>query len=117
MKQLVGVFVGVVVAVALVLLVGVPGTMAGKGDATAGKAVYTKKCATCHGTAGEGKEAIFKMMKAEVKHLGSKELQAKTDADWRKAITAGSGKMKPVTGITDKEMDDLMAFVRTLSAK
>ena len=50
----------------LVLAVSVPLLLAGKGDATAGKEVYGKKCATCHGAAGEGKEAIAKMMKVEI---------------------------------------------------
>jgi mono/diheme cytochrome c family protein len=115
MKRYVAVFViAIIVAFALSVLLSSP-ALAGKGDAAAGKAVYTKKCATCHGAAGEGKDAIAKMMKVELKHLGSKEVQAKTDADLTKVVTAGSGKMKPVAGISPKEMDDLMAFVRSLA--
>jgi mono/diheme cytochrome c family protein len=90
--------------------------MAG-GDATAGKAVFSKSCASCHGPNGEGKDAIAKMLKAEMKPLGSKEVQAKSDADLRKAITEGTGKMKPVKGLSDKDLDNVIAFVRTLAKK
>jgi mono/diheme cytochrome c family protein len=83
------------------------------GDATKGKAIYTGKCAACHGAAGEGKDAIAKMFKVEMKHLGSKEEQAKSDADLKKVIAEGSGKMKPVK-LTEAETADVIAFVRTL---
>ena len=55
------------------------------GDAAAGKADYAKKCASCHGQAGEGKDAIAKSLKVELKHLGSKEVQAMSDADLKKS--------------------------------
>ncbi|MFQ5723577.1 MAG: c-type cytochrome, partial [Terriglobia bacterium] len=45
--------VGLVTLVALAL-VAAPALRAGKGDAEAGKAVFQKKCATCHGKNGEG---------------------------------------------------------------
>jgi mono/diheme cytochrome c family protein len=83
-------------------------------DATAGKELYGKKCASCHGTAGEGKASIAKTMKVEMRHLGSKEVQAKSDADLKKDILEGKGKMKGVTGIDAKAADDLVAYMRTL---
>ena len=101
----------------LLLAVAVPMLSAGKGDATAGKEVYTKRCATCHGPAGEGKEAIAKMLKVEMHHLGSKEVQAKSDADLKKSIIEGTGKMKPVTGLSDAEIANLIAYIRTLAKK
>ncbi len=87
------------------------------GDAAAGKAVYTKKCASCHGEKGEGKEAIAKMMKVEMKHLGSKEVQAKTDDELKKDTTQGFGKMKGVQGLSDKDVADLIAHIRSLAQK
>ena len=84
------------------------------GDAAAGKDVYTKKCASCHGAAGEGKDAIAKMMKVELRHLGSKETHAKTDADLKKAAVEGIGKMKPVKDLDAKAADDVVAYLRTL---
>jgi mono/diheme cytochrome c family protein len=87
------------------------------GDGAAGKAVYTKKCASCHGEKGEGKEAIAKMMKVEMKHLGSKEVQAKSDDELKKDTTQGFGKMKGVQGLSEKDVADLIAYVRSLAQK
>jgi hypothetical protein len=53
-------------------------------------------------------------MKVEFKPLGSKDVQARTDADLKKIITDGVGKMKPVTGVNAKTADDIVSFVRTL---
>ena len=101
-----------IVAVALI----VPALAMGGGDAAKGKAVYTAKCATCHGPDGEGKDAIAKMMKVEMKPLGSKPVQARTDADIKKIITEGNGKMKPVVMSAD-DVQNVIAFVRTLAKK
>jgi hypothetical protein len=54
------------------------------------------------------------MMKVEIPALGSKEVQSKSDAELKKAITEGKGKMKPVAGLSAKQVDDVVAFVRTL---
>ena len=86
-------------------------------DAAAGKETFAKKCASCHGADGAGKDAIAKMMKVEFKHLGSKEVQAKSDADLHKVIMDGSGKMKPVKDLDAKAVDDVVAFLRTLKQK
>lgn len=79
-----------------------------------GKTVYVAKCQGCHGANGEGKAAIAKMFNVTLPALGSKEIQAKTDADLKKVITEGHGKMKPVGGLDDKQVADAIAFVRTL---
>jgi mono/diheme cytochrome c family protein len=94
-----------------ILFVAAGFTFAGAPD---GKTVFEAKCQPCHGPAGEGKESIAKMYKVEMHPLGSKEIQAKTDADFKTVITAGHGKMKPVTGLNDKQIADVIAFVRTL---
>lgn len=86
-------------------------------DTGAGKEVFAKKCASCHGAAGEGKDAIAKMLKVELRHLGSKEVQAKTDAQMKKFVLEGEGKMKAVTGLDDKAVDDVLAYLRTLAKK
>ena len=54
------------------------------------------------------------MMGVTQKPLTSKEVQAKSDADLKKVIMEGQGKMKPVTGVTAKQADDIVAYVRTL---
>jgi mono/diheme cytochrome c family protein len=95
-------------------LVAAPVFLLAGGDAAAGKAVYDKKCATCHGPDGAGKEAMAKMLKVEFRALGSKEVQAKKGEELRKDVTDGTGKMKPVKGLTDAELDNVIAYVRSL---
>jgi mono/diheme cytochrome c family protein len=82
--------------------------------AAEGKELYTSKCANCHAANGEGKPAIAKMMGVTQKALGSKEVQARPDADLKKVIMEGQGKMKPVSGVTATQADDIVAYVRTL---
>jgi len=84
------------------------------GDAKAGKAVFDKKCASCHGANGEGKPALAKALKVEMRDLGSKEVQAKTDAELKKESVEGVGKMKAVPGMSEKEVADLILYIRSL---
>jgi cytochrome c5 len=79
-----------------------------------GKEVYDKACKSCHGAQGQGNPGIAKMLKVEMKPLGSKDVQDKSDDDLKKIITQGTGKMKPVASVTGKQVDDVIAFVRTL---
>ena len=87
------------------------------GDAKAGQPAYTKSCGTCHGPQGEPKPAIAKMMKVDMKHLGAKEVQTKSDDQLKKDILSGTGKMVAVKGLDDKLAGDVIAFVRTLAQK
>lgn len=102
------------VAVALMLVFAVAGPQAAPGDAAAGKTVYSKKCAMCHGADGVAKESMAKMLKVEIRPLGSKEVQGAKDEEISKIITGGKGKMKPVAGLSDADVANLVAFVRTL---
>jgi mono/diheme cytochrome c family protein len=100
-----------VVFVAILLIVA-PACAAG--DAAAGKEIYSKKCASCHGIAGEGKESIAKSLKVDLRHLGSKEVQAAPDSELKRIMLQGKGKMKGVAGLDDKAADDIVAYLRTL---
>lgn len=82
-------------------------------DASAGKAIYAKRCQSCHGPKGEGNANVAKMLNATIQPLGSSAVQGKSDDDLKKAITNGTGKMKPVK-LTDAEASDVVAYVRTL---
>ncbi len=82
-------------------------------DVAAGKATYDKACKRCHGGDGAANAAIAKMMKVEMRHLGAKEVQAKSDAVLKKESVEGIGKMKAVA-MSDADATNLVAFLRTL---
>ena len=84
------------------------------GDPAAGKAVYDKFCRGCHGETGEGNPKLAKMMKVEFKDLGSAEVQGMKDADLKVVIIEGKGKMKPVKAVSAGDIDNVIAYVRTL---
>ena len=85
-----------------------PGTLA------AGQAVFYDKCATCHGETGEGNPAVARALKTTQPYLYGETVQGKTDADLRRIIIMGSGKMKPVVGLGDTDFGNVITFVRTL---
>ena len=97
----------------LFLTVGI-GLAVAAGDATAGKAIYEKACRTCHGVAGVANPNIAKIMKVEIKDLSSSEVQGMKDADLKEVITEGKGKMKPVKTVAGSDVDNVIAYVRTL---
>ena len=78
-------------------------------SATDGEGVYAAKCKNCHGADGSGNPQIAKMMNVTMKPLG-----AQTDAEVKTAVTAGVGKMKPITAIPAGDVDNVIAYVHTL---
>jgi mono/diheme cytochrome c family protein len=93
------------------------GVAAAAGDPAKGKEEYLKHCAACHGPDGMGKEAIAKMMKTTIPPLPSKEVQALSDDDLKKAITDGKGKMTAQKSESAADVENLVAFIRSLAKK
>lgn len=87
---------------------------AAAGDLQAGKAAYDKACKSCHGAAGAPNAAIAKSLKVEMRDLASKEVQALTDDEAKAIITAGKGKMRPVKSVAGADVDNVVAYMRTL---
>ena len=100
--------------VTCIVLLGCTAAGMAAADAKAGHVAYDKSCKGCHGGDGSGNPAVAKMMKVELDALGSKEVQALSDADLKKTITDGKGKMKPVASVTGSAVDDVVAYVRTM---
>lgn len=90
---------------------------AAPGAAETGKAVYDKKCRTCHGANGEGNAKLAQMMKVDLRALSSKEVQSKTDGELKKIIAEGTGKMRPVQGLSGTDVDAVIAFIRSLAKR
>lgn len=105
--------------VLLIAALAIPGTAlaGGKGDAKGGKTVFQAHCTMCHGADGQGNAALAKMLKATIPPLSSPAVQALTDAQMRETIEKGKGKMAPVKGLSSAQIDDVIAFVRTLGKK
>ncbi|HXJ43869.1 MAG TPA: cytochrome c [Bryobacteraceae bacterium] len=104
MKHLIGTVIAVMMTGALV---------SAGADSKAGQAVYDKSCKSCHGADGTANPAVAKMMKVEMKALGSAEAQALSNADLKKIITEGKGKMTASKGVTGAAVDDVIAYVHT----
>ncbi len=83
------------------------GALQAFGAAADGKAVYDAKCKMCHKADGSGNAGM------KMRALGSADVQAKSDADLKKDITTGVGKMK-AQSVTDAQAADLVAYIRTL---
>jgi mono/diheme cytochrome c family protein len=99
--------------VLFVLLVPVLMLSAERGDAAKGKELFESRCAACHGAAGEGREAMGKILGVKMPVLSSKEVQSNDDAALKKIVLEGKGKMKPVA-LSDQEIADAVAFLRSL---
>jgi mono/diheme cytochrome c family protein len=89
-------------------------TAAFAADAKAGKDVYDKSCKSCHGADGTANPGVAKMMKVDMKDLKSAEVQGMSDADLKKVVTDGKGKMKPIASVTGASVDNVAAYVHSM---
>jgi len=85
------------------------GTMA---FADSGEATYKAKCASCHGSAGTPNPGMAKMM--GIKAASDPAMKALTAAQMETAVKSGKGKMKPITGLTDAQVKDVVTYFRSL---
>jgi cytochrome c6 len=78
-----------------------------------GKAIFTSKCALCHGADGTGKTSIGKTLKIPDFH--SPDIKKLSEADLKTAITNGKNKMPPFKDkLTDAQIDQVISYVREL---
>jgi cytochrome c len=84
--------------------------------ADAGRAIYEKRCRACHGPSGEGNASIARALKIELSDLRSPAVQKKTNTELKRDMLGGYGKKKPLK-LSDTEVADVMAFVRSIARK
>jgi mono/diheme cytochrome c family protein len=93
----------------LTAAVSLAGTLA---FADSGEATYKAKCSTCHGSAGTPSPGIAKMM--GVKPASDPSVKSMSVADMIAVVKNGKGKMKPVAGLTEPQIKDVVTYFRTL---
>jgi mono/diheme cytochrome c family protein len=78
-----------------------------------GAATFKAKCAMCHGPDGTGQTSMGKTLK--LRDLGSADVQKQTDADLKKIVNDGKGKMPAYKAkLSADEVQAVVAFIRTL---
>ena len=100
-------------AITALVVCGLPVAMLGA-DAKAGAAVYDKSCKSCHGADGTPNAGIAKMMKVEMKNLKDPAVQKLTADAIKKVVTEGQGKMKPVKTVAGGDLDNVIAYVKSM---
>ena len=107
-------------------------SLASAGDVAAGKAKFLSLCVSCHGPGGKGDGPTGMALAAagqpaprdftvgDFKLDTDKDGTAGTDADIKAIVTkgalvfGGSAMMAPVLGLSDTDLDNLIAFIRSL---
>jgi mono/diheme cytochrome c family protein len=81
-----------------------------------GEKTYKAKCASCHGADGAGATPAGKATKA--RDFCSDEVKKETDDEWTTIIVKGKNKMPGYDKkLTDAEIKDLVAYIRSLCKK
>ena len=80
--------------------------------ADSGEATYKAKCATCHGAAGTPSPGMAKMM--GIKPVSDPAMKSLSAADVTATVKNGKGKMKPIAGLTDAQVKDVVTYFKSL---
>jgi mono/diheme cytochrome c family protein len=83
-------------------------------DVSAGKALFEKSCAGCHGKDGKGNPGMAKVLGEKGLNITTKEVAQTPDEKLLKAIGGGLGKM-PASKLSKEEQKEALGYVRTLA--
>ena len=98
----------------IVLVFGWPVSRVLAADAQAGKAVYDKSCAGCHGADGKGNPAMAKVVGDKGLNIVSKDTTQQSDEQLLKVIAEGAGKM-PASKLSKAEQKQVLDYTRSLA--
>lgn len=106
------------VALSLALVVALAG-QASAGDVEGGKTIYKKNCAMCHGPEGGGDGAMGKMLKPPPPSFSdAARMATRTDEDLTARIKEGKSPMPSYSSrLNDNQIQDVLAYIRSLSGK
>lgn len=101
---------------AMLLLLLISTLMISANAADNGAALFSAKCAMCHGADAQGKTAMG--AKLNIRNLVSPEVQKQSDAELAQIISNGKDKM-PAYGakLSKEEIAQLTAHIRALAKK
>ena len=110
-------------ALAVVLAAGAPVAAGGKPDGAAGKAIYDRDCASCHGATGKGDGDDAAYFTTKPTDLTDRAVLSKRSDDFLAAVITGGGPAKGLSkdmpaakNLTSAEVQSVVAYVRQLSA-
>lgn len=112
------VVIGVLALLAVVLLVAWAGP-ASAADAESGQKIYKQKCLMCHGASGAGDGSMGKMLKPPPPSFADADRMVKhSDEELITKIKEGKSPM-PSYGsrLSDSQIQDVLAYIRTLATK
>ena len=88
-------------------------------DVAAGKAIFKKRCAVCHGKTGAADGPMSKILKppppsfADAGHMAKR-----SDEELLKIIKEGKKPMPAYSGkLTEEQIQNVLAYIRSLAAK
>jgi cytochrome c6 len=83
--------------------------------AQSGEAIYKAHCQSCHGATGVPNPGIAKIL--GVKPANDPAVMKLTPAEMEAAVKNGKGKMKPVAGLSDAQVKEVVTYFRELGKK
>jgi mono/diheme cytochrome c family protein len=83
--------------------------------AQSGEAIYKAHCQSCHGATGTPNPGIAKIL--GVKPASDPAVKKLTPAEMEAVVKNGKGKMKPVAGLSDAQVKEVVTYFRELGKK
>lgn len=118
----------ILLALAALVTLAIPGSALAAGDADAGKITYMTNCQSCHGDTGKGDGPVGAVLQPSPRDFSMGDFKFDTDDDGKSGTDAdlanvikkgglaygGSPLMAAWPALSDGDVDNLVAFIRSL---